>query len=140
MRVYIASSWQNEEAVLSLAAFLRKCGHEVYCFAERSQRQHIFMWPDVVDPERDDGISALLSEDSKKAFAVDLNGLHWANCCVLLLPSGRDSHLEAGYVKGRGGLLYIVGQFPKGEYSNMYHLADGLFRLDDLDKLIKELV
>jgi len=131
MRIYVASSWKNEIGAKELAALLRGWGFEVYCFAERGEGQHVFKWSDVASSQ-DDGISALNTYDSIRAFAVDKRYLDWANCCVLLNPCGRDAHLEAGYVKGRGGLLYIVGDFPRGEFSNMYHLADGMFRLSEL--------
>lgn len=129
MRIYTASSWKNESAVLVLAKMLRSTGHEVYCFAERGQGQHVFQWNDCTTT-KDDGITALQTEDSRKAYNADKFFLDWANCCVLLNPCGRDAHLEAGYIKGRGGLLLILGPFPQGEFSNMYHLADGLFRLN----------
>lgn len=140
MRIYIASSWKNEHGVKLLAEGLRKQGFEIYCFAELGEGQHIFKWADVTYPN-DDGITALQTEDSGRAFKVDKFFLDWADCCVLLNPCGRDAHLEAGYVKGKGGLLFILGPFPKGEFSNMYHLADGLFKLntDGLNKLVARL-
>jgi hypothetical protein len=131
MKIYTASSWKNETAVKDLAASLRKWGHEVYCFAELGDGQHVFMWADAVTPD-DDGITCLDTDDSRRAFTVDYDHLDWAECCILLNPCGRDAHLEAGYMKGQGKLLYIIGTWPRGEFSNMYHLADGLFRLDDL--------
>lgn len=137
-QIYIASSWRNEKAVLLLAEMLRKDGNCIYCFAEQGEGQHIFNWPDVVTPE-DDGITALEGDHSKKGYKIDKWFLDWANCCVLLNPCGRDAHLEAGYIKGKGGLLYILGSFPKGEFSNMYHLADGLYRVKELNNLRKEL-
>jgi hypothetical protein len=46
---------------------------------------------------------------------------------VLILPSGKSSHLEAGYAKGCGKKLYIIGGFVKGEFETMYGFADGMF-------------
>jgi hypothetical protein len=130
MRIYTATSWKNERLVLELADLLRVWGHEVYCFAERGARQHVFMWPDVVGPE-DDGITCLDNEYSRQAYEVDKKGLDWSDCVILLNPCGRDAHLEAGYAKKGGGkLLIILGNWPKGEYSNMYHLAGRLIRFN----------
>lgn len=141
-KIYIASSWKNEEYVLILAKVFRDNGLEVYCFAELGQGQHVFMWPDVVGPN-DDGITCLENPHSLRAYKCDKAALDSASTCVLVLPSGRDSHMEAGYIKGRGGQLFILGQFPKGEFSNMYHLADGLFKIGEhsngLKKLLAEL-
>ena len=128
-KIYIASSWKNEAHVKDLSNLFREWGHEVYCFAEPGEGQHIFEWSNAVTPQ-DDGITCLDTDDSRWAFASDKKHLDWANCCILLNPCGRDAHLEAGYMKGQGKKLYIVGSFPDGEFSNMYHLADGLFRID----------
>jgi len=137
MKVYIASSWKNEQLVLNLAKLLREDGkQEVYCFAEMDEGQHHFNWPDVLDVEKEDGISALITDDSIKAYNSDKWSLDWANCCLLVLPCGRDAHLEAGYIKGKGGKLYIIGHFPKGEFSNMYHLANRLYKWEGLPRMI----
>jgi hypothetical protein len=131
MRVYTASSWKNESAVKAIAKLLRSWGHEVYCYAEDGDGQVIFKWLDVVTLN-DDGITCLDTEQSRGAFAVDKRGMDWAECCLLINPCGRDAHLEAGYMKGCGKKLFILGLWPKGEFSNMYHLADNRFRFDDL--------
>jgi len=135
MKIYIASSWKNRQLVEDLARQLRNIAEqEVYCFAEEGDKQHIFMWQDVATPD-DDGITALELEDSSKAFKIDFDGLMWANCCLLVLPSGRDSHLEAGFIRGKGGKLIIIGDWPKGEFSNMYHLAHKQYRWEQLAQM-----
>ena len=136
VKVYLATSWRNESAVLLMAKTFREQGIEVYCFAELGQGQHVFMWPDVVDPEVDDGITALANEHSVKAYDVDLKHLDWADAVVLINPCGRDAHLEAGYKKGQGGMLFVLGDWPKGEYSNMYRLVDALFRWEQIGELV----
>lgn len=136
MKVYIATSWRNEQLVQDLAKVIRGSGLEVYCFAEPGPEQHIFNWPDVVSMQ-EDGISCLQNWNSKKAYGFDKAGLDWANVCVLVNPCGRDAHLEAGYIKGKGGYLYIIGDFPKGEFSNIYHLADGLYKWEGLVEMVR---
>ena len=136
-QIYIASSWKNAKHVNSFAEIFRANGLQVYSFAEMFEGQHHFNWNDVLKVDEHDGITALECEDSLKSFKCDKWFLEWANCCVLLNPAGRDAHLEAGYIRGKGGNLYIIGDFPKGEFSNMYHLADGLFRYKELPNLMK---
>ncbi len=133
MKVYIASSWKNERVCSTLADYFRLKGIETYCFCDHDVYR--FWWPDVTTSD-DDAITGLQAAESIKVFETDKRGLDWADCCVLVVPSGRDSHLEAGYIKGKGGKLYIIGDFPTGEFSIMYHLADGLFRSSELEKLI----
>jgi hypothetical protein len=134
-QIYIASSWKNAKVANKLAEIFRTWGHCVYSFAEPSEGNHIFNWRDIPGNEELDGISCLQANDSKLAFRCDKYFLDWADTCVLYLPSGRDAHLEAGYIKGKGGQIFILGEFPKGEFSNMYHLANGLYRISDLPSL-----
>jgi hypothetical protein len=138
-QIYMASSWKNAPIVNRLAELFRAQELQVYSFAEMFEGQHHFNWPDVLDVKEHDGITALECEDSRKAYNCDKYFLEWANCCVLLNPAGRDAHLEAGYIKGKGGRLYIIGEFPRGEFSIMYNLADGLYRINELARLIREL-
>ena len=128
MKIYVSSSWKISQIALDFAQLLRKWGHEVHCYAEHEECKYV--WPDVVTVQ-DDGITCLDTNASRKAFKSDKDGMDWAECCIMINPSGRDAHLEAGYMKGQDKKLYIVGDFPKGEFSNMYHLADELFRLDE---------
>lgn len=139
-QIYLASSWKNSKAVNTIAEGLRDNGLQVYSFAEMFSGQHHFNWPDVLDVNEHDGITALQCEDSHKAFRCDKWFLEWANCCIIVNPCGRDAHLEGGYIRGKGGNLFILGNFPKGEFSNMYHLADGLYRYEQFPELVKHLV
>ncbi len=134
MRLYIASSWRNANAVNRFAELFRLWGHEVYSFAEVAPGNVIFNWTDIVSPD-DDGITCLKYPQSIEAHKSDKYSMDWAEACILILPAGKDSHLEAGYIKGQGKKLFILGCFTKGEFSNQYHLADGLFRLSEIDNL-----
>lgn len=131
MRIYTATSWKNESLVLQVAKMLRSWGHDVYCFAEHGAGHYVFTWPDVVGPQ-DDGITCLDNDDSCRGYGADKAGLDWSNCVIMINPCGRDAHLEAGYGKGQGKLLIILGTWPKGEFSLMYKLADRLIRFDDI--------
>lgn len=144
LRVYIASSWKNQRAVLALADLLEAEGFEVDAFCRKTGDRTIsFHWSEMVDSEFDlqkyDAISFIEHEKVKAAFTEDKRWLDWANCCVMVMPCGRSSHLEAGYAKGQGKLLFLIGDFPKGEFDVMYRFADGLFRTEDLPELINTL-
>lgn len=101
MRIYLASSWKNEEAVIIVA-------------------------------------KALL----ELAFRNDKKWLDWAECVVLLMLSGRSSHLEAGYAVGQGKKLFIywLCELEKDEFDNMYQFADGMFRSYEFGALVQALV
>jgi hypothetical protein len=142
-KIYIASSWKNQKTVITLAEYLEKFGFEVDAFCRSSDKRYAFHWSELVDSEDDlknyDAIEMLADSRTQRAFKEDSKWLNWSDCVVMLMPCGRSSHMEAGYAKGQGKLLYIYGAFPKGEFDVMYGFADGLFRSEDIDKLVDEL-
>jgi hypothetical protein len=137
MKIYIASSWKNEVEVMMLADTLRAAGHAVDCFCDSGGGRFVFSYVELVDPSKIDALEFLKIPKAKKAFVEDKKWIDWADAVVLLLPSGRSSHLEAGYAVGSGKRLFILGEFPPGEFDAMYGFAEGLFRKqDDLVKAL----
>jgi len=143
MRIYIASSWKNQKEVLALADSLEKQGFEVDAFCRSTYKRYSFHWSELVDDENDlanyDAIEFLADPRTQRAFREDKRWLDWADTVIMLMPCGRSSHLEAGYAVGQGKRLYIYGLFPKGEFDVMYGFADGLFRTEQLNELVKAL-
>lgn len=143
MKIYIASSWKNQEKVLSLAKRLEAEGFEVDAFCRSTDNRYSFHWSELVDNEDElanyDAIQFLSDPRTQRAFKEDNRWLDWSDTVIMLMPCGKSSHLEAGYKKGQGKRLYIYGEFPKGEFEVMYGFADGLFRSEELELLIKEL-
>ena len=128
VKIYIASSWKNEINVKSLASLLRLWGHEVDCFCDASTGRYVFHFSEVGPLDQIDAISFLQDHRAQKAFVEDKRRIDWADIIVMVHPCGKSSHLEAGYGKGIGKKLFMLGSFPKGEFDVMYGFADGLFR------------
>lgn len=110
-RIYLASSWRNPlqpEAVLDL----RAAGHQVYDFRNPPNGVKGFAWSEI-DPNwlawSAEQYRALLTTHpiAARGYLSDFRGMEWADTCVLLLPSGRSAHLEAGWFAGRGKRLII---------------------------------
>ena len=143
MKIYLASSWKNQQQVLALADIFESNGFEVDTFRRKTDKRYAFHWSEFVDTETAlqnyDAISFLADPRVLRAFQEDKRWLDWADTVVLVLPCGRSAHLEAGYAKGQGKSLYIYGDFKKGEFDVMYGFADGLFRLNELANLINAL-
>lgn len=144
MKIHIASSWKNQKAVLALAEYLERYGFEVDAFCRATDNRYAFHWSEFVDDEFElmnyDAVSFIADPKVQRAFKEDKRWLDWSDCVVMLMPCGRSSHLEAGYAKGQGKLLYIYGAFPKGEFDVMYGFADGLFRREDINELVNTLL
>lgn len=140
MKIYIASSWKNEGLALDLAGYLRELGHEVDCFADTSTGRYVFHFSEIDSRDQLDVINFLCDTRSLKAFEEDKKWLDWCECCVLLLPAGKSSHLEAGYIVGQEKKLIIFhpGGFPKGEFDVMYGFADLLtYKLSELRRFLE---
>ena len=109
-KIYLASSWRNEYHKDVLEA-LRNDGHEVHDYRDPAG---YFRWNDV-HPDADwknwspeQFKEALTHKQAFVGFNRDMQGLDGSNTCVLLLPSGRSAHIEAGYAIGKGKDTFIL--------------------------------
>ena len=126
MKIYIASSWKNENVVFHLAKIVREWGYDVDCFSDISTGRYVFHFSEIANADELDAISFLKDSRSQRAFTEDKKWLDWCDCVILVLPAGKSAHLEAGYVKGQNKKLVILqlAGFPKGEFDVMYGFAD----------------
>jgi len=141
MKIYIASSWKNQWTAIDLAQYLRELGHEVDCFADSSTGRYVFHFSEIGNTDQLNAVNFLEDKRSLKAFQEDKKWLDWCECCVLLLPAGKSSHLEAGYIKGQQKKLVIFapGGFPKCEFDVMYGFADLLtYKLFNLNQFLEQ--
>lgn len=134
MRIYVASSWRNMQQPL-LVQLLREHGHYVYDFKNPSsgdmQRQWDqsdaskewkgqpvkftdsgFSWEEL-DPDwknwtADQYVAALNKPIAQRGYDCDMAAMHWADACVLVLPSGRSAHLEAGWFAGKEDRILFI--------------------------------
>ncbi len=105
LSIYLASSWRNPHQPTVLAA-LRDAGFLVYDFKNPGEGHRGFSWSEI-DPEwrswtPRDWREALAHPIAQRGYSLDRAGMDGADVCVLLLPSGRSAHLEAGYMAGQG--------------------------------------
>lgn len=144
-RIYIASSWKNAEKVRGLSGFLREEGNDVFDFTDPEWKvpglpDHFVFnaskWFGTPLNEID-WLDFLKEPITEKAFNTDKAGIDWADLVILLVPSGRSSHLEAGYAVGCGKPLFIYGDLPGGEFDVMYHFAEGCYREKDLGAMLR---
>ena len=110
MRIYVASSWRNRYQQ-DVVRHLREAGHVVYDFRNPRDGDSGFHWSEI-DPQweswtPEEYCSALTHRLARQGFASDFAAMEWAEACVLVLPSGRSAHLEAGWFCGRGKLCIV---------------------------------
>jgi len=127
MRIYVASSWRNEQQPAVVAA-LRGLGAEVYDYKNPAPGNHGFHWSAIDpawkawSPER--FREALDHPIADGGFACDMTALYGCDVCVLVLPSGRSAHLEAGHAAGAGKKVIVL--LAPGEPELMYKMTDYL--------------
>ena len=138
--IYVASSWRNPYYP-EIVNRLRSEGHDIYDFRNPPHGGNGFRWTDV-DPnafswtfqEYAEGLHHPLAE---RQFAADLEALEWADTCVLILPSGRSAHTEAGWMAGAG--KRVIAYIPEMvEPELMYKLFDRVTgSLEDLVQCLR---
>ncbi len=117
-RVYVASSWRNEQQQDVVRA-LRAAGHDVYDFKNPPKRVG-FGWRDVTTvPHPWSAVftrTVLGMPNCDVAFASDAGGVAWADAVVMVQPCGRSAAMELGWACGAGKrtcVLLADGQEPE---------------------------
>lgn len=118
MKIYVASSWRNEFQP-EMVELLRHHGHLVYDFRNPGTGGPVgpdtpmrgFSWKQC-DPNYREGDVVTYREMLKhpraiEGFNADFNAMKWADACVLVMPSGRSAHIEAGWMAGAGKKLIV---------------------------------
>lgn len=151
-RIYISSSWKNKHHQ-ALVALLRKHGHKVYDFQHPNGRNDRNVWEGVTSKLRlstayQQGILSgsdydrmLEEEDVQNRFDDHFKAMSDADTCILLLPCGPSSHVEAGYMAGAGKRVFVYDTSTHVTPELMYLIFDGYFHIekDLLDALSKPL-
>lgn len=120
-RIYLASSWRNNYQP-EVIEWLRGVGYEVYNYRQPQEQgperddtpEAGFAWQSAdptwgpVSPDILERYKRMLDSPVAKAgFNADYQAMRWADTCVLVLPSGRSAHLEAGWMAGSGRRLVV---------------------------------
>jgi len=124
--IYVAASWRTKVQP-EVVQWLRNAGHEVYDFRNPAPGVTGFAWREIDggwenwSPEQ--YRAALRHPIAQLGFSHDENALHVSDTCVLVLPSGRSAHTEAGWMKGSGARV-VVFISERVEPELMYLLFD----------------
>lgn len=110
MKIYVASSWKNDEQPAVVIA-LRQDGHDVYDFKDEEG----FHWYEV-DPmwrtwTPTGYLEGLQHPAAERGFTRDMDALRACDACVMVMPCGMSASLETGWAVGAGKLVavYVPG-------------------------------
>ncbi len=128
-KIYVASSWRNDYQQ-NVVKILRELGHDVYDFRNLHEGNTGFSWSQIDENWQnwttDEYINALDNPIAQYGYKCDFEAMQWADTCVLVLPSGRSAHIEAGWFSGcTVRKLYIYSPI-KQEPELMYKIGDGI--------------
>lgn len=134
-KIYLASSWRNKDQP-SLVNHLRRIGHSVYDFRNPNNGNTGFNWRDI-DPNWATWSpirfkECLMNPKARAGFQSDFDAMQRSDTCVLLLPSGRSAHLEAGWFAGQCKLL-LTYMPVKQEPELMYKLGRLCTTIEELE-------
>lgn len=145
MRIYVASSWRNQEQPV-VVGLLRGLGHEVYDFRHPhhpapDSPEDGFRWSDI-DPNwkswtTEEYATALKHPIAKRGYKADIEALRACDACVLVLPSGRSASWEFGYAMGEGKKGFVYSSGPC-EPELMYSEATIVDSLEDLGSAFRQ--
>lgn len=128
--IYLASSWKNAHHTQALEQ-LRAWGQNVYDFKNPAEGIGGFGWRQITDTPKPwplDALDEVLKDRiAQTGFAHDFRAMQECRACVLLLPSGKSAHLEAGWFVGMGRPVVVWG-FPGDlhEPELMYLMTNGV--------------
>lgn len=126
MYIYLASSWSNQMFEFLHSSLSKMEGTKVYNFRDP---ENYFTWEQVDENWKEWGIPEFNEQRDHpamvKGYNRDYQALLRCDLLVLLLPCGKDSHLEAGWAIGQGKpvIFFAPGSFGF-EPGLMYKLSD----------------
>ena len=141
MKIYVASSWRNQYQP-DVVRRLRAAGYDVYDFRNPREGDTGFHWSEI-DPDwqswtPDKYVVAMQHPIAVAGFKSDFDAMKWADACVLVLPSGRSAHLEAGWFCGQGKPCMVYIPEPI-EPELMYKLASRICTsMDEVLRLLAQ--
>lgn len=145
-RIYISSSWKNVYQPV-LVEELRRRGHKVYDFRHPSGRNDQNVWESVCERlglGKKYWLGSLTPKEFKMVltdkeaiarFKEHFAAMQDADTCIILLPCGRSSHAEAGFMNGLGKRVFVMDTSQEVTPELMYLMFDDYFY--DVEELYK---
>ncbi len=138
MKIYVASSWRNKYQQGIVGGLMLE-GHSVYDFRHPAPGDHGFSWKEIDNAWESwgpvDYMQALQSPIAIRGYHKDMEALIMCELVVLVLPSGRSAHAEAGWAAGQGKpvIVYMPEPCePELMYKMFNAIVTGMDHLVDL--------
>lgn len=132
MKVYVASSFNNFNLVRQIGVLLRERGIDTYVFCDETAPAYKYSREIRASSLKNSWnfISALQVPHTQQIYIHNVNELLTSDLVLLVLPCGKSSHIEAGFIKGQGKYVVVIGDTVAGDWDAMYHMFDRFFSAD----------
>lgn len=138
-KIYVTGSLRNPR-IPYVGNVIRELGIEAFDDWFGAGKIADDSWKDYESTRGRNYGEALYGYAATNIFEFDKRHLDDSDACLLITPAGKSSHLELGYVIGRGRPGYVLfedGLPPKDRWDVMYRLASKVFF--SLDELVEYL-
>lgn len=122
---FVSGKWRNRDNVLDLTQKIRGKGYSVYCFLEA---QHSI---ERVNDDPEQSMKDFEKLDWKtdpyvrEVFENDMTGEKNSQTFVMLQPTGKSCHIEAGVAYGLGKKCILIGE--QNEAESLYLIFDEFY-------------
>ncbi|KKN55487.1 hypothetical protein LCGC14_0581620 [marine sediment metagenome] len=130
MKIQLIGSLRNPKVPL-LGNRLRAAGFDVFDDWWGAGERADDCWQQYEVTRGRSYVEALYGEAADNIFYWDREHMDAAEIAVLLLPAGKSSHLELGYMIGQGKPGYVVFDREPERFDLMYRFANGVFFHED---------
>ena len=138
---FIAGKTRNKDNILRICDIFDKYDISYYCFLKNEDSMKSYA--DEIDNLEErmkifEGLN-LKSETVLKIFNEDLEAQKLSKNFLLVLPSGKSGHIEAGISYGMGKKCYALGEYEGTD--SLYNIFETIFESEEeLDDFLKQYV
>lgn len=136
---FIAGRARNEQEILSICDIFDKYNKSYYCFLKNDNTMNSYGNNSMSVEEKQQEFESLglKSETVLNIFKEDLENENACKNLLLVLPSGKSGHIEAGIAYGQDKKCYAIGEFDATD--SLYNIFEDIFEnKTSLKKFLKE--
>lgn len=113
---FISTRWRNRNIALEITKKLRGKGKKVYCFFENLHAsKHANEDPEVFMKKFESTKNWRKDKYVNAIFKEDISGLKNSKALIMLLPTGKSAHIEAGIAYGLKKKCILIGEQREAE-------------------------
>ncbi len=122
---FVSGRWRNRDNILALTKNMRKKGYSVYCFLEAAHSTERITEDPEENMKKFEKLDWRNDPYVNEVFNTDMDGEKNSDRFVMLLPSDKSCHIEAGIAYGMGKKCILIGEQKQAE--SLYLIFDEVY-------------